>query len=130
MAAELTYHQREALRRLSTDHLTPQTYLAILDTEDYSLGMWRNSASCVRVCNDYPQDYSPNDWFPNTVGRSDDFVPKKVQAVCEQCSVRLPCLAYAIQTRDEEGIWGGRSQRSIRQISRRLFMALGSRKRA
>jgi WhiB family redox-sensing transcriptional regulator len=122
---KLTAEQREAVRRLQMEHLTPTSYLKILDTEAYIEGLWRESAECVQVCKDYPDQYNPNEWFPMDQGPNKaDHVPMKVRAICNDCEVRLPCLAYAIQTRQENGVWGGRTIKSVRSIRTRLLEAL------
>ena len=46
-----------------------------------------------------------------------DFFPEDgigvalAQRVCAECSVADECLAYALEHREEHGVWGGRSQR-------------------
>lgn len=35
---------------------------------------------------------------------------KRAKAVCERCPVVAECLAYALQTREPYGVWGGRSE--------------------
>jgi WhiB family transcriptional regulator, redox-sensing transcriptional regulator len=47
-----------------------------------------------------------------------DHVPPHLQELCERCPVRLPCLDFAL-TNDEQGIWGGTSERQRRSIRRR-----------
>jgi hypothetical protein len=37
-------------------------------------------------------------------------------AMCSLCPVRVACLAYAVQTGQMFGIWGGRTQREIRRL--------------
>ena len=32
------------------------------------------------------------------------------KAVCRRCAVQEPCLEYAVDTNQESGIWGGRSE--------------------
>jgi len=41
------------------------------------------------------------------------------KAVCERCSVREPCLEYALRAREPEGIWGGHTFAERRSILRR-----------
>lgn len=31
----------------------------------------------------------------------------RAKAICAQCSVRVPCLEFAIRIREPHGIWGG-----------------------
>jgi WhiB family transcriptional regulator, redox-sensing transcriptional regulator len=47
------------------------------------------------------------------------------RAVCQACSVRASCLAFAVETR-QDGIWGGTTsdeRRAIRQPAPRRGMA-------
>ena len=38
------------------------------------------------------------------------------KAICAQCSVRRPCLDYAIRIREPHGIWGGLNETERRTI--------------
>lgn len=40
------------------------------------------------------------------------------QAVCAQCVVRVRCLEYALQTNQQDGVWGGTSERQRRRMRR------------
>ena len=39
--------------------------------------------------------------------------------VCATCSVKEPCLEYALAERIDHGVWGGASERERRRILRR-----------
>ena len=39
--------------------------------------------------------------------------------ICAGCSVAMPCLEYAINVREKEGVWGGATQRERRSIIRK-----------
>src|SRR6266508_2075057 len=54
-------------------------------------------------------DYDP--FFPDTHEAEADAL-----AMCRICPAREACLAYAIETRQMFGIWGGRTQREIRYL--------------
>lgn len=41
------------------------------------------------------------------------------KSVCERCPVRRECLHHAIANREDDGIWGGESERSRQRIRRR-----------
>ena len=45
---------------------------------------------------------------------------KAAQAVCRRCAVQEPCLEFAIETRQETGIWGGTTENE-RQVLRRAW---------
>lgn len=38
--------------------------------------------------------------------------------VCQQCSVRVACLEYALSEREKAGVWGGATERERRRILR------------
>ncbi|MFJ5221048.1 WhiB family transcriptional regulator [Streptomyces sp. NPDC088354] len=43
----------------------------------------------------------------------------RVKAVCKGCAVRTECLAYALDHRIEDGVWGGMTERERRALLRR-----------
>ena len=47
----------------------------------------------------------------------DDLAAAK--AVCAQCPVSVACLAFAVETRQEFGIWGGTDEEERRHLLRR-----------
>jgi WhiB family transcriptional regulator, redox-sensing transcriptional regulator len=55
---------------------------------------WETEARC-RV-------YDPEIFF-DTRARSE----RRAKSICSKCEVRTECLAFAIQSRSEFGIWGG-----------------------
>ncbi|MDQ6782316.1 MAG: WhiB family transcriptional regulator [Actinomycetota bacterium] len=64
---------------------------------------WRWSAACRQVDHDL--------FFP--VGKSGEAAVeiKRAKAVCASCPVREACLAFALATNQEFGIWGGYDER-------------------
>jgi len=36
--------------------------------------------------------------------------------ICVDCSVKQPCLEYALENRIDHGVWGGTSERQRRRI--------------
>ena len=42
----------------------------------------------------------------------------RAKAICATCSVREPCLSYAIRIREPHGIWGG-----LNELERKQLMA-------
>ena len=40
------------------------------------------------------------------------------KAICAVCPVREPCLEYAITAREQQGVWGGLTERERRRILR------------
>lgn len=40
----------------------------------------------------------------------------RAKAICADCSVREPCLEYAVAIREPHGIWGGLNENERRQL--------------
>ena len=36
--------------------------------------------------------------------------------VCDRCPVQAECLAYAVTTRQQHGVWGGKTQQELRRL--------------
>ena len=67
---------------------------------------WQDEALCQQV---------GGDLFYSEVGEDTE----RAKAVCRGCLVRLPCLEYALEIGDKEGIFGGFAERPRRRIARR-----------
>jgi len=66
---------------------------------------WQDEALCQQV---------GGDMFYSEVGEDTE----RAKAVCRGCLVRLPCLEYALEIDDRDGIFGGFSERPRRRIAR------------
>jgi WhiB family redox-sensing transcriptional regulator len=64
---------------------------------------WQSGARCVEV--------DPEIFFPERGGSS-----RAARAVCDLCKVRADCLEYALNNKEQFGIWGGTSERERRRI--------------
>jgi WhiB family redox-sensing transcriptional regulator len=64
---------------------------------------WQSHASCTEV--------DPEIFFPERGGSS-----KAARAVCSGCQVRMQCLEYALNNKEQFGIWGGTSERERRRL--------------
>jgi WhiB family transcriptional regulator, redox-sensing transcriptional regulator len=55
---------------------------------------------------------------PSTFERKDDRTEREVRAkaICDECNVRRPCLAYALRIREPHGIWGGLNELERREL--------------
>ena len=55
---------------------------------------------------------------PSHFERKDEKLEREAQAkeICAQCSVREPCLQYAVSIKEPHGIWGG-----LNEIERRAL---------
>ncbi len=66
---------------------------------------WRQRGAC--------RGLDPDTFYPP----SDDEA-EEAKAVCASCPVREPCLEFALDTREAEGIWGGTTARERRRLLR------------
>jgi WhiB family transcriptional regulator, redox-sensing transcriptional regulator len=64
---------------------------------------WQAKARCSEV--------DPEIFFPERGGSS-----KAARAVCSKCEVRMQCLEYALNNKEQFGIWGGTSERERRKL--------------
>ena len=71
---------------------------------------WRESAACRR--------HDPELFFP--IGKTGPAVAEiqRAKAVCAACPVRAECLAFALETHQDYGIWGGRDKDERRALRR------------
>ena len=69
------------------------------------VGDWRDHAACR------PQDgaaHAHEDWWPEGAKLSDR--NKDAIATCRRCPVRDTCLDWALDHRQDTGIWGGMTE--------------------
>jgi len=59
------------------------------------------------------KDMDPALFFP-----SDSIGVRSAQHVCVDCTVRLPCLSFALANSINDGVWGGTSERQRRRLLR------------
>ena len=73
--------------------------------------MWQQRAACRG-----PQSvvFFP----PSHFERKDEREERESQAkgICKTCSVRKPCLDYALRIREPHGIWGGLNELERKQV--------------
>ncbi len=83
---------------------------------------WRQLASC--------RETDPALFFP--VGNTDRALAdlEAAKAVCAGCRVREACLEFAMETKQEAGIWGGMSEDERRRLRRQWRAARGAGERA
>jgi WhiB family transcriptional regulator, redox-sensing transcriptional regulator len=71
---------------------------------------WQQAARCRQA--------DPELFFPiGSVGTAVAEI-QRAKAICADCPVRRPCLAYALATSQEFGIWGGRDENERRVLHR------------
>ena len=66
---------------------------------------WRQHAACRGV--------EPDVFYPVSDEEAD-----VAKSICNVCSVRQPCLEYALGNRERDGVWGGATERERRRILR------------
>lgn len=66
---------------------------------------WETQARC--------HQYDPEIFFDSRA-RSE----RQAKAICTRCDVRAECLAFALQSRAEFGVWGGLSGKERRALLR------------
>jgi len=74
---------------------------------------WQADARCVQA--------DPEIFFPERGGSS-----RAARAVCNECPVLEQCLQYALQNREQFGIWGGTSERERRKLRKLRIHRLAS----
>ncbi|MCX5214247.1 WhiB family transcriptional regulator [Kitasatospora sp. NBC_00240] len=72
---------------------------------------WRDRARC--------RDLDPELFFP--LGNTGPALrqAEEAKAVCHRCPVRERCLAWALETGQEAGVWGGTGEDDRRALKRR-----------
>lgn len=89
-------------------------FLAELFVDDLDMS-WRDLAAC--------NDFDPDLFFP--AGDTGSAASQIVEAkrICAECPVKTDCLAYAVETNQINGIWGGTTEQERRLIRRRWMSA-------
>ena len=67
---------------------------------------WKQKAAC--------RDLDTSMFFPDTEEEA-----AAAKSVCAGCPVREACLAFALDTRQHDGIWGGLDENERRRVRRR-----------
>ncbi|POG47129.1 hypothetical protein BV881_12380 [Streptomyces sp. ZL-24] len=65
---------------------------------------WRDAALCRR-----PQ-YDPETWFPKGTDAASMANEREAKRVCARCPVMETCRQWALETRQDHGVWGGLSE--------------------
>ena len=69
-----------------------------------------------------------NLFFPDRGdGWSDDSPAAVAKSACAVCPVVTECLEYAIRTKENHGVFGGKSPKERRKIRRQMTLARGGR---
>ncbi len=96
------------VRRLQ---LTPVMLTPVLDSRSPILMTWRDRAACL--------DEDPELFFP--IGNGDPAFRQieRAKVVCHRCEVIETCLSWAMESRQDDGVWGGLSADERRALKRR-----------
>jgi WhiB family redox-sensing transcriptional regulator len=75
---------------------------------------WRNHAGCKLADVDL--------FFPAGAGGVSLNDIQAAKAVCQRCQVQDACLQFALETNQQDGIWGGTTEAERRRV-RRAWLA-------
>lgn len=78
---------------------------SVVDAED---DHWRARAACRSV--------DANLFFPTGSTGSAVAQLQAAKAFCRSCSVRRDCLEFALETNQEDGVWGGKDETERRRL--------------
>jgi WhiB family redox-sensing transcriptional regulator len=71
---------------------------------------WREQAAC--------RHSDPDLFFPVGSSERTERDVRAAKAMCAACPVREACLAFALETNQDLGVWGGASEEERRQLRR------------
>ena len=80
---------------------------------DDDLPHWREEATCRA-------DDAAEVFFPGGDRGQTKAMTDAAKLVCRACPVRIDCLWYAIETRQEYGVWGGATEPERRRLARKV----------
>jgi WhiB family transcriptional regulator, redox-sensing transcriptional regulator len=72
-----------------------------------AISSWWEQAAC--------RSADPDLFFPVSAGSAGAELAT-AKAVCASCAIRQRCLEYALDTRQEHGVWGGTSEDERRAL--------------
>jgi len=78
---------------------------------------WRAHAACISA--------DPDLFFPISSGMASRRQERRAKAICAVCHVRAECLAFALESSQVHGVWGGLGEEELRRLrrSRRVLRA-------
>jgi WhiB family redox-sensing transcriptional regulator len=72
---------------------------------------WRTHGACISA--------DPELFFPISSSGASRRQEKRAKAICAVCRVSAECLAFALETRQVHGVWGGLGEEELRRLRRR-----------
>jgi WhiB family transcriptional regulator, redox-sensing transcriptional regulator len=76
---------------------------------------WRDLAECL--------DEDPELFFPVGVSPEAQAQAEDAKRICASCAVIDTCLAWAMETGQDAGVWGGLSEDERRKLKRNTWRA-------
>ena len=73
---------------------------------------WRSRGACLSA--------DPDLFFPISPGGASQRQVRRAKAVCATCPVQAECLAFAVETRQAHGVWGGLGEEELARLRRSL----------
>ena len=73
---------------------------------------WRSRGACLSA--------DPDLFFPISPGGASQRQVRRAKAVCAACTVQAECLAFAVETRQVHGVWGGLGEEELARLRRSL----------
>jgi WhiB family redox-sensing transcriptional regulator len=74
------------------------------------MGDFRHRAAC--------RDVDPELFFPSGLGPLGQAQVRRAQTVCHRCEVTEQCLDWAMETGQQDGVWGGMDPEARRVLRR------------
>ncbi len=71
---------------------------------------WRDLGACVSA--------DPELFFPISVSGASQQQEAQAKAICAACTVRPDCLAFALNTNELHGVWGGLGEEERNRLRR------------
>jgi hypothetical protein len=86
---------------------------------------WRTVGLCAPPADTIPSPDHVARWFPLGYYRGAELVPAAAAAVaiCRKCPSQAPCLKWAMDHKEPDGIWGGTTPQERGRKFRRRFAA-------
>lgn len=82
---------------------------------DWDDAEWRDRAAC--------RNSDPDLFFPvGSTGPALEEI-RAAKALCARCPVQDRCLAFALETNQDAGIWGGATEEERRELRRKISRA-------
>ena len=69
---------------------------------------WRAHGACLSA--------DPDLFFPISSRGASQRQQEQAKGVCRRCGVRAQCLAFAVETRQVHGVWGGLGEEELAQL--------------